>query len=147
MGNPEFAHVHQEVVPPSRFSEEIPADLEAIIMKCLAKSRSDRYQDAGELETALLACHDAHVWTVDGHQPRHEDFETSWAERADRVERVCGEQPELSGATRDQIEEEANKALVCSLREAALERVRAGVTTVEEVVRVAGIDAARSAQS
>ena len=31
------AHLHEEVVPPSRLVLEVPADVEAVILKCLAK--------------------------------------------------------------------------------------------------------------
>ena len=58
-----FAHVHQEVVLPSQFCDDIPADLEAVVMRCLAKAPDDRFQSAEELEAALDACDDAWAWT------------------------------------------------------------------------------------
>ena len=44
----------------------------------------------------------------------------------------------LSGASRDEIEDEAHKALVTSIREDGLRQVRAGNTTLEEVARIVG---------
>jgi len=59
-----FAHVHQEVIPPSKYLDKIPLDIEAVVMKCLEKSPEDRYQSAEELEAALAACHHADLWTA-----------------------------------------------------------------------------------
>jgi len=42
----------------------VPADLEAIVLRCLAKSTADRYPDAAELERALAACAAADEWSA-----------------------------------------------------------------------------------
>ena len=53
-------HLVMEPVPPSvRLGKALPADLEAIILKCLAKERSARFADAVTLRAALLGCADA----------------------------------------------------------------------------------------
>ena len=50
--------------PPSlRTGVSIPADLERVIMRCLAKSPLDRPQTALELERLLADCADANSWT------------------------------------------------------------------------------------
>ena len=57
------AHVNREPVPPSERSElEIPAELEGIIMGCLAKDPSSRPQTAAELGARLASC-DRGDWT------------------------------------------------------------------------------------
>ncbi len=57
-----FAHAHDAVVPPSARRAEIPADLERVILRCLAKDPADRFQTAVELEEALAACQSADGW-------------------------------------------------------------------------------------
>lgn len=56
------AHAHDEVVPP-QLQPDVPADLERIILRCLAKRREDRFRDAGSLEEALSECSAADQWT------------------------------------------------------------------------------------
>ncbi|MBN2218403.1 MAG: serine/threonine protein kinase [Pirellulales bacterium] len=58
-----FAHAHDKVVPPSSRGVSVPADLEWVILRCLAKKPADRFQNAGELDAALTACQDAGGWT------------------------------------------------------------------------------------
>jgi serine/threonine-protein kinase len=41
----------------------MPADLERVITRCLAKNRQDRFQDVASLRDALLACDSAGSWT------------------------------------------------------------------------------------
>jgi serine/threonine-protein kinase len=53
----------QEPLPPSQVAESIPADLESVVMRCLRKSRDERFASAKELRTALLACHCAGRWS------------------------------------------------------------------------------------
>ncbi len=50
------AHLTAAVVPPSAIRHEVPRDLEAIVLKLLAKDSADRFADAGALDTALGAC-------------------------------------------------------------------------------------------
>lgn len=57
-----IAHAGEPVVPPSQLRPEIPADLEAVVMRCLAKAPADRFQDAREMAAALTACACAHDW-------------------------------------------------------------------------------------
>ncbi|MBV8756028.1 MAG: serine/threonine protein kinase [Deltaproteobacteria bacterium] len=53
-------HLITEPVAPSvRLGRAVPADLEAIILKCLAKERDARFASATALRTALLDCADA----------------------------------------------------------------------------------------
>ena len=59
-------HMHSAPVPPSeRLGRAVPADLEAIVLRCLAKSSADRYSSAAELEHALAACATADEWSAD----------------------------------------------------------------------------------
>jgi serine/threonine-protein kinase len=58
-----MAHARDEVVPPSTHQADVPADLERIILRCLAKSPEDRFQDADSLEQALAECAAADQWT------------------------------------------------------------------------------------
>lgn len=57
-----FAHVSEQPVPPRQVNMDIPADLEAVILKCLAKNPSERYQSVMELDDALAACQAARQW-------------------------------------------------------------------------------------
>ncbi len=58
-----IAHARDEVVPPSRFQADVPADLEKVILRCLAKNPADRFADAESLEKALADCAAAGQWT------------------------------------------------------------------------------------
>jgi len=57
-----FAHAHQPVIPPSTYKSDIPADLEQVLLRCLAKSPGDRYQDVIGLEAALAQCEATGGW-------------------------------------------------------------------------------------
>jgi serine/threonine-protein kinase len=49
---------HAEEIPPppsARLGRPLPGELEALVMRCLAKDPALRYQDAGELAAALEA--------------------------------------------------------------------------------------------
>ncbi len=58
-----IAHAHDEVVPPSQHVEGIPADLEQIFLRCLAKDPADRFDSATSLAEALAGCEAADGWT------------------------------------------------------------------------------------
>jgi predicted Ser/Thr protein kinase len=47
--------VHTEPIPPAKLNPAIPVRLEAVILKCLAKSPADRYQTGEELAQDLAA--------------------------------------------------------------------------------------------
>jgi eukaryotic-like serine/threonine-protein kinase len=51
--------VAQPVTPSSHLSKSLPADLETIVLCCLAKERSERPESAAALLAALLGCEDA----------------------------------------------------------------------------------------
>lgn len=60
------AHVSEPPVPPSARTEiTIPADLDAIVLACLAKKRDDRPRDALELGGALDRMPLAGAWSAD----------------------------------------------------------------------------------
>lgn len=58
-----MAHVRDEAQRPSKHQAGIPADLERVILRCLAKKPEDRFQDAESLEQALADCAAADRWT------------------------------------------------------------------------------------
>jgi serine/threonine protein kinase len=76
------AHARDEVVPPSNFQPDVPADFEQIILRCLAKSPDDRFQDSDSLDQALGDCAIADRWTQ-AHAARwwHEHDQTQDAPR------------------------------------------------------------------
>ena len=56
------AHVSEQVIPPRERRADVPADLEAVILRCLAKRPEDRYADARAVAEALGACSCASDW-------------------------------------------------------------------------------------
>ncbi|MGE3805564.1 MAG: serine/threonine-protein kinase [Gemmataceae bacterium] len=57
------AHLLDPVTPPSTYAEGLPADLEAIVLRCLEKDPDLRYPDAASLEAALASCSAASLWS------------------------------------------------------------------------------------
>ena len=58
-----LAHVQKEPVPPSHRTEIlVPASLERVLLRCLAKSPGDRPDRAAELIEMLEACGDVEPW-------------------------------------------------------------------------------------
>ncbi len=57
------AHARDPVPPLSQFRADIPSDLEAVVLRCLAKNPKDRYRDTISLARALDACADASNWS------------------------------------------------------------------------------------
>ncbi len=60
-----IAQVRDPVAPLSEVKRDVPADLGDVIMKCLAKSPTDRYPDARALSQALASCNTAVMWNAD----------------------------------------------------------------------------------
>jgi beta-lactam-binding protein with PASTA domain/predicted Ser/Thr protein kinase len=52
-----YQHVREDPVPPSRRYEGISADLDAVVLKALAKNPENRYQTAAEMRTDLIRVH------------------------------------------------------------------------------------------
>jgi tRNA A-37 threonylcarbamoyl transferase component Bud32 len=48
-----YRHVREDPIPPRKLNPDVPAPLEAICLKAMAKPPDDRYQTAAELRTAL----------------------------------------------------------------------------------------------
>jgi serine/threonine-protein kinase len=59
-----IAQARDPVVPLSELQDGIPADLEAVVLRCLEKAPSRRFQDAASLAEALAGCADAEAWSA-----------------------------------------------------------------------------------
>jgi serine/threonine-protein kinase len=57
------AHARDPVTPPSKLCPGLATDLEAIVLRCLAKNPHDRFPDTSSLAQALDACADAANWS------------------------------------------------------------------------------------
>src|SRR5262249_42782824 len=57
------AHLYEEPMKLSRRRPEVPADLEAVVHRCLAKGREERFRDVESLDAALAACCSTGKWT------------------------------------------------------------------------------------
>jgi serine/threonine-protein kinase len=58
------AHLYEPPTPPTHLRPDVPRDLEAVLLRCLAKAPAERYVNANELEAALAGCGAAGTWTT-----------------------------------------------------------------------------------
>jgi serine/threonine-protein kinase len=79
----DLLRLHIDSLPerPSTKMPSVPADLEAVIMRALAKDPAERQQSAAQLRRELLACACARDWNEDAAAQwwRDRDFDTSAA--------------------------------------------------------------------
>jgi serine/threonine-protein kinase len=84
-------HLHTEPIPPSeRLGRELPFELEAVVMECLAKDPDDRPQSAGEIRARLAASLEVPRW-------RQADAQAWWQEHGEAI------QPEPVDATQSDV--------------------------------------------
>jgi serine/threonine-protein kinase len=57
------AHLHETPEPLTRHQPDVPASLEAVVLRCLAKAPADRFPDVRSLDVALADCRDPGEWT------------------------------------------------------------------------------------
>ena len=58
-----IAHRQQSPRPVRESAPDVPADLEAVVLRCLEKSPADRYPDVRSLDDALAHCACAGRWS------------------------------------------------------------------------------------
>jgi len=57
------AHAYEPLAPRPEFQDDLPPDLQRVIVRCLEKDPQRRFQDVGSLEEALADCKCADQWT------------------------------------------------------------------------------------
>jgi serine/threonine-protein kinase len=77
------AHLGEAVVAPDHHQPDVPADLQAVVLRCLEKEPARRFPDAASVEQALAQCGCASRWTPE----RAADCWQRWSDK---------EQPALS---------------------------------------------------
>jgi serine/threonine-protein kinase len=84
------AHTSAAVLPPSALRPGVPSDLEAVILRLLAKDPTARFLDAGAVESALAACDCAGQWS--------EADATDWWARKPTAPAAASAEPATPGA-------------------------------------------------
>lgn len=59
------AHLHEPPPPLTRLNDDVPADLQEVVLHCLEKLPENRFPDAAALDRALAACQDAGRWNAE----------------------------------------------------------------------------------
>jgi serine/threonine-protein kinase len=60
-----YARIKRAVAPPSAHRENIPQDLEQVVLRCMAREPEERFSDARSLERALASCQCGDQWDED----------------------------------------------------------------------------------
>ncbi len=82
-------HLHTEPTPPSeRLGRELPVELEAVIMQCLAKKPEERPHSAREMRERLAACFEVKRW-------RQADARVWWEKYEDVLQPGTGDASSL----------------------------------------------------
>ncbi len=82
-------HLHTEPTPPSeRLGRELPVELEAVIMQCLAKKPEERPHSAREMRERLAACFEVRRW-------RQADARVWWEKYEDVLQPGTGDASSL----------------------------------------------------
>jgi eukaryotic-like serine/threonine-protein kinase len=58
-----IAHACDRPIPPDQLRPEVPLDLQAVVLRCLAKDPAQRFSDARSLDRELATCQAAGLWT------------------------------------------------------------------------------------
>jgi serine/threonine protein kinase/Tfp pilus assembly protein PilF len=64
-----YAIIHEEPTSPAALRSDVPAELERVVMKAVAKSPAERYQSAGDMRAALESCARSIAAEVDSTPP------------------------------------------------------------------------------
>ena len=64
-----MSHVNDPVPAPGLICSGLPGDLEAVVLRCLAKKREDRYPNVKALGEALAACKSTSEWAPTAPMP------------------------------------------------------------------------------
>lgn len=88
-----IAHAHEPVVPPSEKVTSVPHDLEAIVMRCLAKDPEDRFQSIRDVAADLEKCESFGTW-------RQDDAVLWWTENETISECPQPDEPQPTEETR-----------------------------------------------
>jgi serine/threonine-protein kinase len=78
------AHLAESVVAPDRHRPDVPADLQAVVLRCLEKDPADRFPGADQLAQALARCRSADQWSP-------EQADAWWRESGVGKEQAAGE--------------------------------------------------------
>ena len=92
------AHAQTEITPPSQLQAGIPGDIDAIILKCLAKIPSERFQDVESLMRALEECSISANWGQEQAEQWWRSIEKN-AESGKPPETVSGNDPTEIGCS------------------------------------------------